>query len=168
MKIKKLLTTRFDDSTWNENTAYRASHSSIQCVYGSPQMISHRVDIRSLVCVIEMNNSTNQIMGIGLIKNEPQPRYEYIPYKCGNYNRYVFTGNYRLDRDELPSSLTEIIDYILFKEKTHMKRGSGFTTIPEKLLYHRKCEGIDIIQEITRLFVTKYKRVIVEEKNVEE
>jgi hypothetical protein len=38
-----------------------------------------------------------------------------------------------------------------------MKRGAGFTTVPNKLLYHRKCEGMDIIHEITRTFISKYK-----------
>ena len=38
-----------------------------------------------------------------------------------------------------------------------MKRGAGFTTVPEKLLYHRKCEGLDILQELNRAFVEKYK-----------
>jgi len=51
------------------------------------------------------------------------------------------------------SKLIEVLDYILFKEKTHLKRGIGFTTIPEKLLNHEKCKDFNIKNEVKNLFV---------------
>ena len=157
MRIKYLLTTRFNHDTWVENEIFRNRNTSIKCVYGSPQPIAPKIFPRTPTCVIEMNNSNNQILGIGLIRNEPTPRYEYTPYSCGNYNRYVFVGHHRLNREELSQELLEKLEHILFKEKTHMKRGAGFTTVPEKLLYHRVCEGTDIMREIVTTFVKKYK-----------
>lgn len=157
MKHKYLLTTRFNNETWIENEMFRSQHPNIQCVYGSPQPMAPKIYPRIPTCVIEMNNSNNQILGIGLIRNEPTPRYEYIPYRCGNYNRFVYVGKHRLNREDLPKELIDILEHILFKEKTHMKRGAGFTTIPEKLLYHRTCEGRDLMREIVNLFVIKYK-----------
>jgi len=50
--------------------------------------------------------------------------------------------------------LVKILDYILFKEKTHLKRGSGFTSIPEKLLKHPICENIELKKELRELFIT--------------
>ena len=38
-----------------------------------------------------------------------------------------------------------------------MKRGAGFTTVPNKLLTHEICKEKDIIQEIVKIFVLKYK-----------
>lgn len=157
MRAKYLLTTRFNNDTWIENETFRNTHQGIHCVYGSPQPMAPKIYPRIPICVIEMNNSNNQILGIGLIRNEPSPRYEYMPYSCGNYNRFVFIGNHRLNRDEISQELIDILEYILFKEKTHMKRGAGFTTVPEKLLYHRVCEGRDIMREIVETFVKKYK-----------
>lgn len=157
MRNKYILTTRFNHDTWMENEIHRKNNSNIQCIYGSPQAIAPKIEIRAPVCVIEMNNSTNQVMGVGLIRNEPQPRYHHTPYTHGNYNRFVFIGIHRLDRNELSQDLLDVLDYILFKEKTHMKRGAGFTTVPNKLLYHRRCEGMDIIYEITKTFIDKYK-----------
>jgi hypothetical protein len=34
-----------------------------------------------------------------------------------------------------------------------LKRGAGFTTIPEKLLYHKICKNMDIKKEIKELFI---------------
>lgn len=157
MRIKYLLTTRFNNDTWFQNEQYRNQNTSINCVYGSPQSMAPKIYPRITVFVAEMNNDTNQVLGIGLIKNEPHPRYEHMPYTNGNFNRFVFTGRYRLDRSEIDPAVLDILDYILFKEKTHMKRGAGFTTVPEKLLYHRKCEGLDILNELNKGFVNKYK-----------
>ena len=157
MRHKYLLTTRFNHDTWVENELFRSRHDDIQCVYGSPQQITSKVNPRIPICVVEMNNSNNQILGIGLIRNEPTPRYEYMPYSCGNYNRFVYIGNHRLNREDLPPELIDILEHILFKEKTHMKRGAGFTTVPNKLLCHQICKEKDIIQEIVKIFVLKYK-----------
>ena len=153
-----ILSTRFTDYTWEENEDHRRRHSSIQCIYGSPQPISSKIYPRIPVCVIEMNNTHNKVMGIGLIRNEPTPRNTYIVYGTGNYNRYVFTGKHRIDRSEIPEDLLNILDYILFKEKTHLKRGAGFTQVPSKLLNHRICEGRDITKEIASIIVKKYKK----------
>ena len=157
MRHKYLLTTRFNDDTWIENELFRSRHDNIQCVYGSPQQIASKVHPHIPICVVEMNNSNNQILGIGLIRNEPTPRYEYLPYSCGNYNRFVYIGFHRLNREDLPQELVDILEHILFKEKTHMKRGAGFTTVPNKLLTHQICKEKDIIQEIVKIFVLKYK-----------
>ena len=36
--------------------------------------------------------------------------------------------------------MVKILDYILFREKSHLKRGSGFTTITPKFLASKKSE----------------------------
>ena len=102
-----------------------------------------------------MNNSTNKIEGIGLIKNLIQFDKYYQVYKTGNYNRYTYKSNYRIDRAVLENynlKMVNLFDHILFKEKTHMKRGSGITTIPEKLLKHKLCTGVVFKMELRELF----------------
>ena len=54
---------------------------------------------------------------------------------------------------KIDDKLVTNLDYILFKEKTHLKRGSGFTQIPEKLLKHTKCENMDIKNTIKHIFL---------------
>jgi hypothetical protein len=41
-----------------------------ECIYAPPYKLAENIDINLPVFVIEMNNSLNQIMGIGLIKNK--------------------------------------------------------------------------------------------------
>jgi hypothetical protein len=106
-----------------------------------------------------MNNELNQIEGIGLIKNTIQYDKYFKVYQDCNLNRYVFKGKYRINREELiryNSKLVEILDNILFKGKTHLKRGSGITTITDKLLKNERCEGLDIKSIIKEIFINDF------------
>lgn len=153
-----LVSTRFNNETFQENVNYR-ERKRITCIYCSPQPMSPKIELESLVLVVEMNNSTNQIEGIGLIKNQHESKV-YNVYDTRNFNRYIFKGDYRISREELlrnQEKIVEILDHILFKGKTHLKRGSGFTTIPEKLLTHPKCENMNMKQLIKQIFLEKYK-----------
>jgi len=157
-----LVTTRFNDSTWEENCRYRRMNKITGCIYGSPCKMSPKIIQETLVFVIEMNNDLNRIEGIGLVRNITRSDKYYSIYKGGNYNRFTFKGDYRIDRLELiknNSNLVNILDYILFKEKTHLKRGSGFTSVPEKLLNHSLCEKLNIINEIKLLFLKVFEKI---------
>ena len=153
-----LMTTRFNDETWNENKKYRTKHN-ITCLYGSTQEMSPKIIHNSIVFMIEMNNSKNQIEGIGLIRNNSLLDKYYKIYDTGNFNRYVYMSKYHIDRETLiryNDKLVKALDHVLFKEKTHQKRGDGHTTFPEKLLKHKICDGIDIKKEIRCIFIDNY------------
>jgi hypothetical protein len=142
-----VVTTRFDDYTWSENKNFRDKNKLNGCIYGSPQPMSPKIIQDAYVFVIEMNNSINQIEGIGLIKNTIRLDKYFRVYETGNFNRYVFRGKHHILRDDLlkiNDQLVIILDQILFKGKTHLKRGAGFTQIPEKLLNHEKCKSINL------------------------
>lgn len=151
-----IVTSRFNNATWAENCQYREENKEIGCIYGPSRRMSEKIPLNALVYVFEMNNSTNQLEGIGLIKNCIHFDKKYNIYEAGNYNRYTFKSAYRLDRSVLDASLIEVFDHILFKEKTHLKRGCGFTRIPEKLFKHEKClthgTESEIKEEIKQLF----------------
>jgi len=153
-----ILTTRFTDETFEENMIYRQLHNDIACIYGSPQPMPPHVLYRSLNYVIEMNNTKNRVEGIGLIRNIPDDPHKTLVYNNCNFNRYVFTGNYRLEREEIPNELLSILDVILFTGKTHMKRGAGFTTLTPKLLRHPCCNELDLTKELYNAFSKRYKQ----------
>ena len=154
--LQYIVSTRFNDNTWRENADYRKQNNVMGCCYGAPYEMSPKILLDALVFVVEMNNSLNKIEGIGLVRNKAIVNKGYKIHSERNYNRYVFNGKYRVDREELERinpKITHILDYILFKEKTHLKRGIGFTTIPEKLLNHTKCEKMDLKNEIKIIFM---------------
>ena len=147
---------RFTDATWCENESYRSRSEFTGCVYGAPQQMSPKIEPKSLVFIVEMNNSQNKVLGIGLIRNLHVTTKTYKIYDSGNFNRYVFVGKYRVDRSELSTDILQILDHILFKERTHLKRGAGITTIPDKSFRHEICCEREVKQEIVNTFLNKF------------
>jgi hypothetical protein len=154
-----LSTSRFNNSTWEENCKYREKKGIKGCIYCCPGLLSAKIEPNELVFVIEMNNDVNKIEGIGLIYNAFNYDKRYEVYEVRNYNRYTYIGKYRLDRTNLNQynpELVKALDYILFKEKTHMKRGAGIKTVPDKLLRHPVCQDIDIKKELKAMFKSHF------------
>ena len=164
-----LSTTRFDEITWQENCVYRKKHNLSGPIYCAPMKMRETIPVDTLVFVIEMKNlkkkkktdSGGQIEGIGLIKNRHIPledRVKYCVYEEGNFNRYIYKGEYRIDREILQNynvKLVEFLDYILFTGKTHLKRGNGFMQVPDKLI---KKTDINILECIKEIFLQHFKK----------
>jgi hypothetical protein len=155
--VGTIVTTRFNHDTWRENQENRIKRKLV-CFYASPSEMSHKILYNSIVFVVEMNNSINKIEGIGLIRNKPSDKY-YHMYSEENYNRYLYLGKYYVSRQQIVEynpQIVEIFDTILFKGKTHLKRGSGFTRISDKLLrFTEMC----VIQEIKNVFLYYHNKI---------
>jgi hypothetical protein len=155
-----LLTSRFNSETWNENETYRNKMNISGCIYGAPLQVTHHINMMSSAYVIEMNNDTNRIEGIGSIRVYPSFSDPKSVYENKNYNRYVYSGKYRLDRDILVRhnpQLIETIEKLVFTGKTHMKRGAGLTKMSKKLLTDkRKPSDVHIIHDIRSIFIRMF------------
>jgi hypothetical protein len=154
-----VVTGRYDNETWDATVQYRIK-KKITCIYAPPCRLSPNIDLNSPVFVIEMNNSTNQIMGIGLIKNKLETDKVYKVQADSNCNRYIYKGEYHLSRevlDQYNDFLVYVLEEILFYGYTHSKRGTGLTKIPEKVLKLDICEGLDVKNEIRKIFVHHFK-----------
>jgi hypothetical protein len=160
-----LVTSRFNNDTLETNRNYKQKKNIAGCIYASPQEMSPKIMYDSLVFVIEMNNDTDKIEGIGLIRNRPYLDRYYRIYEHCDYNRYIYKSNYRIDRETLWEHnrvLVKVLEYVLFGEKTHLKRGSGFTSVTQKFLKSKKNEKCQklvlykIINVIVRCFKNKY------------
>ena len=126
-----MLTTRFTTETFQENKRYRETHN-IPCIYSSSLPISDKLSYQDYY-ILEMNNSTNRIMGIGKISKTLQPIAYIYSYKY--YNRYTYKGTYAkiCHEESLLQEHKDIIDRIekkIFYGKGHLKRGSSFTSFP--------------------------------------
>ena len=151
---KYILTSRFNNETYSYNKTYREqNHLKIGCIYGCPNQIAHHILPDSILFILEMNNSTNQIMGIGMIRNRPICGHKL--YNNRNYNKYIYSGKYRIGREEMDEEEYNIIirffDIICFTGNSHMKRGQGLLSIPTTILY--KCRNVlDITEYISNMF----------------
>ena len=70
--------------------------------------------------------------------------------------------------DDYNAELVYVLDEILFKGYTHSKRGSGLTTIPEKVLKLEVCEGINIKKDIKDIFVYHFREKLMLQKSNED
>jgi hypothetical protein len=162
-----VVTGRFNSQTLISNYEYRRRRE-FNCMYCCPSKLSPKIQRNTLVFVIEMNNSTNMIEGIGLIKNKPETEKYYKVHLDGNTNRYIYIGNYFIDRktmEDYNPQLVQILEQILFKGKTHSKRGSGLTIIPEKVLKLDICKDINIKKDIKDIFINTFSSENVEDNN---
>ena len=140
-----LVTSRFTNDTLETNKNYKQKKNITGCIYGSPQEMSPKIMYDSLVFVIEMNNDTDKIEGIGLVRNRPDLNKYYRIYEHGDYNRYIYKGNYRIDRTTLlehNSALVKVLEYVLFVEKKQINFLSEILQISEYLIYF-KCDGLE-------------------------
>ena len=157
-----VMTSRFNNSTWTENTNFRKRIDKHGCVYCAPMVVSQDIPYDSIMFVLEMNNDINRIMGIGMVKNHPA-QYKYNVYENNNFNRYVYTGKYRIDRSSMTEEEESIIrafDILCFSGNHHMKRGQGLTAFPVKSLCRCAYNKMDLVEFITNMFKT---RIIVQE-----
>jgi len=148
-----LLTSRFNNTTWSENELFRKEHPNFNCVYCSPDPVTISIPIDSVLFILEMNNDTNKIMGIGMVRNHPILN-KFFVYENGNYNRYVYIGKNRISREDMSEEeeqIMQVFDILCFKGNKHMKRGQGLKSFPVDMLY-RVSKKIDLVDFIGNMF----------------
>jgi hypothetical protein len=178
-----ICTTRFNTETLHQNCAWRRRHQKMdQCVYGSPIPIKHAVRENAWIIVLEMQNDANRIVGIGLVKNSPNLPSVPIPhnsksgassggalkpssvYSCGNYNRFIYQGAYRIDLLSNEVELTreeqlviKMLELALFYGPHHSKRGKGICELPKHVssLYDFK----ECLKQLVQRFIKIKKGV---------
>ena len=159
--MEEIAVTRFNNKTWEENCKYRDKHDMKGCCYGTPVLLQVDIPIGALLYILEMNNDKNKIMGIGLIRNHNRADKRYCIYSDGNYNRYNYRSDYRIDRSEFKESnnlLLELFELLVFKGYTHLKRGQGIQLVKKKKYkeIENKYSKEKILSMVKDLFINKY------------
>ena len=172
--------TRFTSETFAENKFWRERNSHSGCIYGCPVKISYTIDPDMILFVLEMNNTTNKIMGIGVIQQISCEGYKYKInvendkkdendkkkiivakkvniYDDNNYNRFIYSSKYRIDMeyDFIPLGLYRkilILEGMVFYGKSHSKRGQGIQLIPSWF----KDYNFEVFSELINIFKIKY------------
>ena len=156
--------TRFKTDTWNENMSYKSKYNIDGVIYGVPIQIKVNYPLNSIIFIVEMNNDTNEILGIGLIRNKLITEKKYYIYNSIEYNRFIYKGDYWISRELIlrkNEEIVEILENILFKKKSHVKRMAGISIITNKLLSNWK-ENTNynekyIKESIKKLFLSEFK-----------
>jgi hypothetical protein len=79
-----------------------------------------------------MNNTTNEIVGIGVISKTTISRTNI--YSNPFYNRYIYKGHVYIPANQMPPLMKLELEQKLFHGKGHMKRGKSMTQYPPKWL----------------------------------
>jgi hypothetical protein len=164
----RVVTTRFNTETKMENDAYcrTLSDKSIRCIYSSCTIVDGKlVKPRDVMFVLEMNNDTNTIMGIGMVRNIVPTECNMHPiYKTVKHNVFAYIGKHRIDRREMTEQEEKImgaLDIMCFTGSRHQKRSQGLTMFPICMMQKCKSKGeyglnIDITNFIGNMFSTRY------------
>ena len=138
-----LVSTRFNDETWFENMEWRFKNNWLGCIYGTPFPVKENIPHNEIMFVLEMNNDKNKIMGIGIIHNKLVCDKKYNIYKDRFYCKYTYKSKYRIDRvdmSEKEKNVLRILDILVFKGATHLKRGRGIIQVPDALIKRGKID----------------------------
>jgi|TARA_B110000967_G_scaffold208926_1_gene262868 hypothetical protein len=134
-----ILTTRFTNETFYENKRWKENHDYKGCIYTLKTKICEKLNYNKPYYVLEMNNSINKVMGIGIIYIIQHPKREKM-YNDIYYNRYTYKGSkyIRIYEDDYiikeKEKFIELFEKPLFYGKGHMKRGQSMTHFPYKKL----------------------------------
>lgn len=159
-----IATTRFNNLTYAENKSYRENETQpFACIYNVDQPVSQNIRNNIDIYVLEMNNETNQILGIGKIRNEPIYN-KYKIYQDDKYNVFSYIGDNRIDRNDMTyeeEQIMKVFDILCFKGKKHLKRLKGIKSFPFDMLYN--CKGVvDLVDFIKNSFKTRFTNKIEE------
>ena len=176
--MSNMVVSRFNNETYERNLSFR-TEKGVGCIYGTPFPIN-TIGPNEVVFVVEMNVEENQVEGIGIILNIVKTGKKYEMYNDYNFNRYVYCGKYHLSREEIEMyrddvedtdplipqiNILEILDTVLFKGKSHLKRGSHYHRITDKLLARCGTTAKKVQDFIKKMFMDVYDiSIIIEEE----
>jgi len=157
-----IMTTRVSNDTLLETNKWCKEQQlqNIKTVYACSVAISKHVKQHKLL-VIEMNNTTNKILGIGYIQNILPESFKYQIFSSNRTvnNKYAYMCRRRIDISDMTTNELELIrllEIFCFKGKCNMKRVRGITRfslrLQSKLIQN---EGLNIYEEIKKIFTNR-------------
>ena len=136
-RVYDIYTTRFTSDTYYQNMRYKQNINWNGALYSTMLMFPVNTPDK-LLFILDMNNTTNKIVGIGLVQNLLAKDQSPNIYSNPAFNNYLYKSTYHIsldDCEEISSWRTFIEDEFeakLFYGKSHSKRGGSFMTFPKK------------------------------------
>ena len=144
-------TTRFNSQTYKELCDFKERTNYKGSLYNTSVRMSETISPDKYLIVLEMNNTRNKIMGLGLIKNKvyKDTRFKDI-YEDEQLNRNTYRSKFHvnfyegggIDAENILEEwekkyIEEEFERRIFYGKANMKRGHSFTRVPRKWLTQR-------------------------------
>lgn len=173
----ELMTTRFTNETFEQYQRYKNNHQIEGSLYNVAYYLRfNTVKLNVPMIVLEMNNTQNKLMGMGLILNQFQDMNKHDIYTDTNYNRYTYQSKYHIsfmehshdwkyvEDTKQVKKVIGALETICFFGKTHIKRGTSFTRVPTKLM--SKYEYYIVKKSLHEWFKMKYIDACDDENNI--
>lgn len=136
-RVYDIYTTRFTSDTYYQNMRYKQNIDWNGSLYST--MLTFPVNTPDrLLFILDMNNTTNKIVSIGLVQNALAKDQSPNIYSNPAFNNHIYKSAYHISLDgceEISYWRTFIEDEFedkLFYGKSHSKRGGSFMTFPKK------------------------------------
>jgi len=145
--VYDMYTTRFTTDTYYQNIRFKQNIDWNGSLYSTMLTFPANTPDK-LLFVIDMNNTTNKIVGIGLVRNSLAKDQSLNIYSNPSFNNYIYKSKYyvsiaeiqenfdgRADKMDASSWLKFIeceFEEKLFYGKSHSKRGGSFMKFPAK------------------------------------
>lgn len=149
-KVYDIYTTRFTSDTYHQNMRYKQNINWGGSLYSTMLTFPANTPDK-LLFVLDMNNTTNKIVSIGLVLNSLAKEQNINIYSNPAFNNYVYKSSYHIslarfygDIDELgiceqdkdisdwQKFIEDEFELKLFYGKSHSKRGGSFMVFPKK------------------------------------
>lgn len=157
---KHIMTTRFNTQTIVENREFCQKQNK-KCIYATAEPVSQSILPGDIMMVLEMNNDTNTIVGIGLLKNKGYFNQHHI-YSDPKYNQFSYVGNNHIVRSSMTAEedqIMKVFDNLCFKGYGHLKRLRGIKSFPSYKLHNiYKMLNIDLVAFIAQMFKTRIQQ----------
>lgn len=153
-RVYDIYTTRFTSETYYQNMRYKQNINWGGSLYST--MLTFPVNTPDkLLFVLDMNNTTNKIVGIGILQNRLAKEQNVNIYSNPAFNNYVYKSAYHIslarfygnteEHDNICKEENKNKDVFgwqkfiedefeskLFYGKSHSKRGGSFMVFPKK------------------------------------
>jgi hypothetical protein len=148
-RVYDIYTTRFTSDTYYQNMRFKETIGWNGALYST--MLTFPVNTPDkLLFVLDMNNTTNKIVGIGLVRNVLAKDQDVNIYANPGFNNYVYKSTYYIplmhlychgdgsgegkgdDENLWLKYIEDEFESRLFYGKSHSKRGGSFMVFPRK------------------------------------
>tara|TARA_B100001142_G_C14316515_1_gene648674 strand:+ start:1252 stop:1956 length:705 start_codon:yes stop_codon:yes gene_type:complete len=137
-----LYTTRFNSFTYQQNRRYKENMGFYGSIYSTTLPFPPSAPTDKYIFIIDMNNTTNQIMGFGFLKNKLAAKQKLWIYDEPSFNNCVYKSNFyipisEIDNPKWSAFIENEFEKCLFYGKAHQKRGGSFSRFPIKKLKYK-------------------------------